>query len=89
MRQKFKSGGQNVVVDDFDLLRLLVLEEALLVRHHLVRLDRHLGFEALGLDRDREHVLPDAIEVNHEHHVIGLLEHRCELDHDFYSLVPF
>ena len=82
LRLDLEPGAQVVLVDDLNLLRLRVLQEAIVELEELVRLNAHFWNDALGFDWHCKHVLTDAFEVDHEHHVVFVRHAWDKLDHD-------
>ena len=83
----FKSGWQVVLINDLNFHVFLVLEERFAVVQHVFRVHSDPRDCAFCLDRDREHVLADSVEVNDQDHVVRALLGRREVDVDLRFLV--
>ena len=79
----FKFGFQIVMVDDFDLHRFLVSEEASTILEEVSGGDFYVWNKAMRFDGHGEHILAYAFQINHKHHVVSLGEAGCELYFDF------
>jgi len=89
LRQQFVTGSEVGLVEESDFLAASVADEDVSKGQVIVGLNDDIRHFTHSSDRQREHVLANAFQVDHHHHVIGFGNQRDEDHFDVHCVFSF